>query len=204
MTKMVRRAMAGLAKLLNRLTGGRLTPNAVTYTSLLGHVVIAYLLATGHVIWAGGLLIIFGLMDTLDGELARLQNRAGPQGMLLDSVTDRVKEILLYVGAAYFLAHGTNPQTVVWAVAACGTSLLVSYLNAWGEVVIKSAGVTVAAPTNKTFRGGLMSFEIRMLVVIIGLFAGQLVPALIVLTLLSAVTVVQRYTNVKKTLKRRA
>src|SRR5262249_12467273 len=160
------------------VSGGRLTPNAVTIFGLTMHLPITWLIATGHYIWAAGLLVIFGLFDTLDGELARLQKRESPRGALLDSVTDRMKEILLYTGAAYSIVATTGrPYLAVWAVAACGCSLLTSYINAAGDIAMARSGVQHHV-TNKSFRGGLLPFEIRMLILVIGLLSGWLTPAI--------------------------
>src|SRR6185295_9921593 len=101
----VRAVVRTLARLLNKVTGGHITPAMVTYTSLLAHIPIAWLIATSHNLWAAGLLVVFGLFDVLDGELARLQGSASQAGMLLDSVTDRVKEVLLYVGVSYAIIY---------------------------------------------------------------------------------------------------
>src|SRR5882762_3925703 len=115
---LVRSIIRRLARLINVVTGGRVSPNAVTITSLLAHIPIAWLIATRHNVWAAGLLVIFGLFDVLDGELARLQGTTSTAGMLLDSVTDRMKEVLLYTGAAYAIVFGSRPHMAVWAVAA--------------------------------------------------------------------------------------
>src|SRR5688572_773856 len=96
----IRKVMHHVAVWLNRLTGGKLSPDLVTIVGLVMHIPIALLIGTGdHNILAALLLVVFGLFDTLDGELARLQNRSSVRGMLLDASTDRMKETLLYVGA---------------------------------------------------------------------------------------------------------
>src|ERR1700733_5878302 len=100
----IRAVMHHLAVLLNKLTGGALHPDVVTIIGFLMHVPIAVLIATSHLLAAAILLVIFGLFDTLDGELARLQGRSSARGMLLDASTDRMKEVLLYTGVAYNLA----------------------------------------------------------------------------------------------------
>src|SRR5690606_33290569 len=148
------------ARGLNTATGGKLSPHFVTIFGLCMHFPIALLIASGDFISAAILLVVFGLFDTLDGALARIQNRESKTGMLLDSVTDRIKEILLYTSAAYYFASIHDAAVAVWAVAACGAALLVSYTNAWGEVV--TAGTPKPKQTNQTFRGGIMSYDMRI------------------------------------------
>lgn len=191
----IRVVMRRIAQLLDRVSGGRVTPNMVTVFGFLMHVPIALLTATRHYWWAAGLLFVFGLLDTADGELARLQKRESPRGMLLDSVTDRMKEVLLYVGAAYAIIVTTGrPYLAVWAVAACGCSILVSYVNAWGDAVTAKYGVRHAA--NKAFRGGLLPFELRMFIFLVGLLSGRLTLAVIVIALGAALTALMRLLGV--------
>lgn len=194
----VQSIMSTLARVLNNLSGGRLTPNTVTIAGLLAHLPIAWLIATGrHNLLAAALLVVFGLFDTLDGALARLQNSSSKAGMFLDSFTDRVKEVLLYIGVAYAIVALGRPYMAVWAVAACGTSLLVSYSNAWGEAVLGKDRIKSHA-LNKAFRTGLMSFEIRMSVLVIGVASGRLILAAMVIAILSAMTAFGRFINIYK------
>lgn len=183
------------AKLLNKLSGGRITPNSVTYTSLLGHVGIAVVLANRHFVWAAGLIVIFGLMDTLDGELARLQKKASTAGMLLDASTDRMKESILYIASAYALIGLGQPKMAVWAVAATAGALLVSYVKAKGETAVASNGADHAT-VNHLFQSGLMRYEIRMLVLIVGLLAGYLGWTLAILAIASWLTAFGRLARI--------
>lgn len=123
-----------LAKILDKLSKGRLTPDTVTWVSVLAHLPIAVLIGYGQLEWAAVLLVFFGLFDVLDGELARLQQVASPRGMVLDASTDRIKEVLIYSGAAYYISQTAEAGWAWLAVAACGTTLTVSYIKAKGEV----------------------------------------------------------------------
>lgn len=195
----VKKLLARLAILLNKVTCGRISPNTVTIVGFLAHIPIALLVADGELILAAILLVFFGLFDALDGELARLQKSDGPKGMLLDSVTDRVKEVLLYTGIAYYFVNLNKEFYAVWAVAACGTAVVVSYINAWGEVV------TADLPKEKhikngTFRVSLMTYDTRIFLLVIGLLLSQLPITVIVIALLSCLTAVERLANVYKRL----
>jgi phosphatidylglycerophosphate synthase len=184
--------MRAIARMLNSVTGGKATPNGVTIFGLLMHVPIAWLIAIQHNFWAAVLLVIFGLFDTLDGELARLQSRVSVRGRLLDSLTDRIKEIMLYTGAAYgIIATTGRPYLAVWAVAACGCSLLTSYVNAAGDSVM-AVQKSKEHASNKAFRGGLFPFEIRMFVLVVGLLTDRVSLVIIVITLGAAFTAASR------------
>ena len=193
----VRSWMNLLAGILNKLSGGKLSPNAVTILALFMHLPIAWLIATNHYWWAAVLLLVFGLFDALDGALARLQRRAGNAGMLLDATTDRIKETLLYCGVAYSLAASSNPKLAVWAVAACGASLCVSYVKAKGETAVSGQNLT-PNEVNRLFQDGLLRFEIRMTILIAGLVFNVLAPAVIVIAVFSTFTAIGRLTSITK------
>jgi len=196
----VRAIMRIIAKALNKISGGKITPNSVTIVGLLAHVPIAYLIATRHPLWGALLLVIFGLFDTLDGELARLQHRTSPSGMLLDSVTDRMKEVIIYVGIAYYFVAIGLPYYSVWAAAALGASVVVSYINAWGEAVMAHASLAKQT-VNQVFRGGLLRFEVRMFLLVVGLALGGLRYIVPAIAILASITALQRLYLVMKGLR---
>jgi len=195
---LVRRGAEACARFLNAISGGKLSPNAITLFGFFMHIPIALLIARGYFIYAAILLIVFGLFDTLDGSLARLQNRSSKFGMLLDSVTDRMKEVLIYIGIGYYFVSFARPYYAVWAIAACGAGLLVSYINAWGEVVTKD--LKESHETNKAFRGGIMSFDVRMFTIVVGLLTGYIAPAVIIIAILSCLTALDRLSRISQRL----
>lgn len=197
----VRRVMRIIAEELNKITKGRLSPDTVTIVGFLMHVPIAVLIATRHPLWAALFLVIFGLFDTLDGELARLQKRSSARGMLLDASTDRMKETLLYTGIAYFLAVGTHPELATWAAAACGASLCVSYVKAKGEAAVASSEEKIPHDTlNRMFKDGLLTFELRMFLLVVGLLTGTLVWIVAAIAILASYTAMQRLVTISRSL----
>ncbi len=187
------RAISAIARRLNQLTGGRLSPNAVTIFSLVMHVPIAWLVIADQWIIAACLLFFFGLFDKLDGELARLQGRSSGNGVLLDSATDRLKEVILYSGIAYtFAVAGESALMLAAVVTALGCSLLTSYLNAMGDAIM-ARHKTREHAANKAFRSGIFAFEVRMAVLFIGLLTGYLPAAVIVIAVGAAYTALGRF-----------
>lgn len=196
----MRRMLRVVASWLNAISGGRLSPDVVTMTGLLMHIPIAYLIVIGQLYWAAGLLFIFGLFDTLDGELARLQHRSSARGMLLDALTDRLKEVILYSGAAVKLSSN-DQMAAAWCVLACGASLSVSYVKAKGEAAIANQNKTIDHHTlNYLFQDGIMSFEVRMFVFFVGLLADKLLWAVIIIAVASALTMIKRFINISRAL----
>ena len=193
----IRSYMAYVAKILNRLTGGRLSPHVVTIIGLLAHVPIAILIAVEKNELAAVLLIVFGLFDSLDGTLARLQKRDGSVGMLLDATTDRMKEVLLYTGITYAIAAGDRPLLAAWAAAACGSSLLVPYVKAKGETAIAKSHLS-PSEINRVFGDGLMRFGVRVFVLVVGLLSNRLILAVIIIAVMASLTAFDRLIKISR------
>lgn len=200
--QMIRGWVRVVARWVNTATGGRLHPDVVTIVGLVMHVPIAVLIARQHWVAAAALLVVFGLFDTLDGELARVQHRASNHGGFLDAATDRMKEVVLYTAAAYVLALSDHPAAAAWAAAACGASICVSYVRAKGETIFATQDKSKSyTDINKLFRDGLMPFEVRMLLLIVGLLSGQLIFVVAAIAVLASIAAFQRLWDISKALR---
>jgi CDP-diacylglycerol---glycerol-3-phosphate 3-phosphatidyltransferase len=183
----------------NRLIESRLTPNKISMTGLLLHVVAAGLLLERY--WfLGGLVFILGsVCDTLDGRYARTSGKGSPFGAFLDSTLDRIEEgIILIVIGAYFAETGDEAAAAA-TVAAVLFSLMVSYTRARAEAL----GVECKV--------GLATRPVRVVILSAGLLFAKgasivdvelLAPAVYVLAALTAVTTAQRIWHVRRELMR--
>lgn len=195
----VRVLMVHVARILNKASKGRLKPSHVTLLSLLGHFPAAWALWTSRPILAALLIAVFGLMDALDGALAREQGSASKMGMFFDAVTDRLKEIILYAGLAMFVVKHV-PDLGAWVVpAVAGTSLLVSYVKAKGEMAV-STGSHDKQLLNRAFSQGIARYEIRMAILIIALISGMLNPLLNFIIAINLITAATRFMEVARLL----
>lgn len=198
----VRVVMAHLAHFLNKATDGTIKPAHITLLSLLGHIPAAWALWTGRPVFAAVYIAVFGLMDSLDGALAREQKSASKMGMFFDAVTDRLKETLLYSALAVYIAHDPSyaKDIGVWVVpAVAATSLLVSYVKAKGEMAV-STDAHDKQLLNRAFSQGIARYEIRMALLIIGLLSGLLAPLLNLVIALNLITASMRFMEVAKLL----
>lgn len=170
----IRRGTRTVAIGLHRLSRGHIHPNDVTITVLFMHVSVALLIAADHLMWAAGLLIVLSLFDTLDGELARLQNKVSDVGGLLDAVSTRMKELITYSGILYLFSSANLPAYfLLAAMVACGSSLIIPFINAKGEAIIATYGHELSYNRlSRMFTKGLLPYEVRVLIVIIGLLLG--------------------------------
>lgn len=108
-----------------------ISPNAITWLSLViaaasGVAVLQGAFATGAV-----LLIVSGLCDVLDGAVARATGKTSPFGALLDSTVDRLADALPLVGMMVYFASRPG-LALVPALAMLG-SFVVPYVRARAE-----------------------------------------------------------------------
>jgi CDP-diacylglycerol--glycerol-3-phosphate 3-phosphatidyltransferase len=160
-----------------------LTPNMLTMIGLVITAGSAVLIASGHLIEGGLVLVLAALFDILDGAVARVTGKVYRYGAFLDSTTDRYAEGFTYIGLLYyFVVTGHKTVEPVLVIAALNGSLLVSYVRARAQ----SLGFVCD--------GGLLARPERVVLTVIGLlFADKLLlPVLWILALLTNITAVQR------------
>jgi phosphatidylglycerophosphate synthase/putative flippase GtrA len=108
----------------------RFPPNVITSLSLALALGAGIGVAAGRFALGGWLFVAAGVLDFLDGRVARSTGQASPSGAALDSILDRYVESALIVGLAWYYRHD-------WVLAACllalTGSLLVPYVRARGE-----------------------------------------------------------------------
>jgi len=80
------------------LAAARLSPNAVTLLGMLVALTVPYLVHTDHLLLAGVMALVAGVIDNLDGAVAIMAGKSSDFGYVLDSVADRVGDVALLVG----------------------------------------------------------------------------------------------------------
>jgi phosphatidylglycerophosphate synthase len=217
----VRAGAEPVARLFGRLG---LTPNALTLIGFGIAVVAAWQAAVGA--WlAAGLLVAFGaIFDLFDGALARATGRTSRFGAFMDSTFDRAGEAVVYIGIAAGLgavqgAISVSPLILdgvigpIAAVSALAAAFMVSYTRAKSESLGLTSGSGMA-------NIGLAPREVRTVILVLALLvagtfgmsfltampAGAtpvppmwwfvLVGALALITVLAAITTIQRIVHV--------
>lgn len=156
-------------------------PWQLTVLGLGTNALVGILLLRGDRLLPGLLLIPAGIFDVLDGGVARLRGEESRFGAFLDSVLDRVADVILF-GCLYWSLAGMGERLEAGlALATLVIALSVSHIRAEAE----AAGVELT-------EGFFQRLE-RYVAMMIGLlFPGALLPALAILTVLGGVTVLQR------------
>jgi phosphatidylglycerophosphate synthase len=119
------------------------TPNMITLIGLFLNAFAAAVFILGaefgqrdnhsYVAWAGFIILLGGLMDMIDGRLARVGNLANPYGALFDSVLDRYSEMIMFLGICYYLISYDYFLSSLFAFIAMIGSIMVSYTRAKAE-----------------------------------------------------------------------
>jgi archaetidylinositol phosphate synthase len=126
-------------------------------------------------------LLIGAYFDAVDGAMARRYHQISKMGGILDSVLDRVGEIVLYVGL--FIGGLVPGWLSLWALSA---SLMVSYVRARVDVEgVKLKGVGLAERPERLL--------ILLVATIFAVFSSlSLVLGVTLVALLSTATIVER------------
>ena len=172
-----------VARLIAR-TGA--TPTMVTITGLALSLAGSILIGSGRLAPGAAILGAGALLDILDGVLARVTGTESVHGALLDSFTDRLGEVAMWTGLAFYLGGRAEAALVTLSIVAVCGSLLTPYLRAKAEAL----GIEG--------KGGLMGRAERLLVFGFGVgLEGVGLPTLVatiwILAVGAWVTVIQRF-----------
>lgn len=180
-----------LAKpLLPVLSKTRVTPDFLTWFGLAINIIAAWLITVNNLLIAGLLVLFSGLLDILDGALARYTNKTTVFGSLLDSSFDRLSEAILLFGLLVLYLRNGNDLEVLIVFGVLVSSFLVSYVRARAEGLGLECKV------------GLFTRVERVIILALGLMINQVLIALVILLVFSFFTFGQRlfsmYRRVKK------
>jgi CDP-diacylglycerol--glycerol-3-phosphate 3-phosphatidyltransferase len=167
--------------ILSFLIWTRIRPYQLTLLSVGLTVVVGVLIVMDEWLVAGLVLIAASLCDVFDGSVARHRGEVRRSGAFMDSVLDRVADMILFSCLFWNLASSGETLAAALALVTLVVSLSVSYVRAEAE----AAGVSLTE--------GLFQRLERMLAMMVGLLIpGMMLPVLILLAVLGTVTFVQR------------
>ncbi len=166
-------------------------PDWLTLIGLVMNIGATVVFARGELRWGAAVMMLAGLCDILDGQVAREGRRETKFGALLDSTTDRYSEIFIYFGiGAYLIGRDEWIASGILFFAITG-SLMVSYVRARAEGLGEDCKV------------GFMQRPERLLALALGCFVGHngLVFVLVLLAVTTNYTVIERLTYIRNKLK---
>lgn len=132
---------------------------------------------------AGIILLIGGLFDVLDGAVARLTNKSTKRGAFMDSLLDKVGEIVVFI--AIYLG---NLSSAFWCLIAISLALLVSYTRARADSLdIPLIGIGIGERAERL-----------LILALIGMIplSGAIQVAVIIVSIVAGITIIQRVNTV--------
>jgi CDP-diacylglycerol---glycerol-3-phosphate 3-phosphatidyltransferase len=158
-----------------------ITPAMLTIGSLLLMLVSGFVFSQNHLCIGGVFLLLGGLLDGIDGELARMTNHATKFGAFLDSICDHLGDFALNLGLLWlYLGQRASTEVVLIVVALFG--------SVFGSLV-RSRAAMVGIETKDV---GLVTRFERILLLLLGVFTGWITIALWILAVLNNLAALQR------------
>lgn len=185
--------------LVGRLARAHVSANTITTVGALVVVGSAVAFAASEIRLGGFLLLLSGLFDILDGQVARFGGSGSTFGAFYDSTLDRVGEAALFAGIAFHFLRSGQPPTeqtlgVMLAITALAASLLVSYTRARAEGLGLECKVGIAARAERFLLLGAPTLLLG------NAWGGRLLFWIVaVLALVTVITVIQRVIYVART-----
>jgi len=166
-----------IVKVLSRL---QINPNILTFTGVLISFWGAWNFGFGEMRRGAWIIVLAGLFDMLDGEVARVRGAETRFGAFYDSVIDRYSDIILLLGLVVWYARQQMLGHVVLVGIALMGAVMTSYSRARAESLIPSCKV------------GFMERPERIVLLIIGGLSNRMEAVLWVLAVLGNWTVINR------------
>ncbi|MBP1610082.1 MAG: Phosphatidylglycerophosphate synthase [Acidobacteria bacterium] len=166
-----------IVKFLSRF---KINPNILTFLGVLISFWAAWEFSYGAFFEAGLVIILAGLFDMLDGEVARVTRSATDFGAFYDSVIDRYSDVIILQGLMVYYARKQMLGYVVLVGVVFMGAVLTSYTRARAESLI---------PTCKV---GFMERPERIVLLIIGALSNRMEAVLWILAILGNWTVIDR------------
>lgn len=175
-----------------RLAGAGVRPDTVTYVSLqlaiLG--LVLFLLTLNQWLYALFVFLI-GILDGIDGVVARASGRSTPMGALTDSIIDKVSEIILLLALVLSFPNQSvlGVGVPVWGMLCVSGWLLTSYSRSRAEALgVKDLDVGFGARSERLFT--LIIFSLLF----------QVLWGLVVVTFMGVLTAAYRFYHYKREL----
>ena len=161
------------------------TADILTLSGVLLAIGAAILIGAAHLELGFVFLVFSAIPDLLDGPVAKARGTSSARGAFLDSVSDRVSDLLIALGLSFYFLHTGHIYLSVLPFGIYGAASLISYQRAKAE----SLGFDA--------KGGLMERAERVISIAFGLLFSQiLVLVLWAVLVLSVITVGQRFVKV--------
>lgn len=172
----------------------RLSPNMVTLLGVAIAMLSGFFIAIEEIPLAAVFFTLSGILDLVDGLMAKKLGKVTPFGSFLDSFSDRLSDCVIFI--ALFIYYVRRADGVFAAVALC--LLVLSFLTSYSRSRAEALGVKGKA--------GLMARGPRLLLLGAALFFNGFSPwvlkgAMVLLSVLTLETLIERIFSVWRALE---
>lgn len=157
-----------------------LSPNIVTLLGFVITLISAFFYSKGYFSIGGIVLIIGGICDLIDGNLARVSRKVSKFGGFLDSTIDRLSDSAIFTGLSIYAFDNNDKELLLLSLLALIVSYTISYTRARAECIIESCKV------------GIMERAERIILIILASFFNFMKIALILIVTFGSITILQR------------
>jgi CDP-diacylglycerol--glycerol-3-phosphate 3-phosphatidyltransferase len=170
----------------NKLVKLGVHPNWLTAMGLVGTVIGAFFVTQGQFTIGGVIIMLMGLIDALDGPVARAKGEPEDFGAFVDSVTDRYIELSVFGSLLWYYVSLNDLRASVLIFLAAFGSLMVSYVRARAQSLGFEAKV------------GLMTRVERYLVIGPSILFSIPLVGISIVAIFANITAVQRIIHVRR------
>jgi CDP-diacylglycerol---glycerol-3-phosphate 3-phosphatidyltransferase len=162
------------------LSRRKISPNLLTFIGVLISFWAAWEFGYGQFFTGALVIMLAGLFDMLDGEVARVSRAATQFGAFYDSVIDRYSDVIILQGLMVYYARKQMLGYVVLVGVVFLGAVMTSYARARAESLITTCKI------------GFMERPERIVLLIIGGLSGRMEAVLWILAVLGNWTVFDR------------
>jgi phosphatidylglycerophosphate synthase len=173
-----------------------LSPNQWTILALVPAVLGFVALLYSQLLLGAVLFIFSGLIDAIDGAVARVIGAVSNLGAFLDGIIDRYVEILLYMGLLFFLLNNYTPEILIphayWIALLIFGAMMPTFVRSYAD-----HRNVVTEPEEHKRMGGLLERAERLGLIFAGMVLGYfnttfLIYIIVTTAVLSHITSLQR------------
>ncbi len=164
-----------------------ISPNVLSFCALLAGAAACIFFSLEKLLWGGISIVICGLFDIIDGQVAESTNRKSLFGAMFDSTLDRYSEFFIYLGlAVHFRNH--------WALWITLFTILGSFMVSYTRARAEGLGIECKI--------GIMQRAERMVFLSAGALSGVLFKIFdpLMIAVLSTIAVASNITAIQRTL----
>lgn len=174
-----------------------LSPNLITCLGMAFALASGYFIAAGSIPLGAAFFAVSGVLDIIDGYVAKKLNLVSRFGSFLDSFSDRISDSAVYTGLILYSMKRADGLLTGFSIMLLVNSFLISYVRAKAESL------------DIECRAGLMARASRFLLLGAGLFFNGISPWILkitiwILAILVLETLIERIYVVWRQLKGRA